>query len=55
MRMNPVLENEMKRNTRSMRISWIVFGVNLLLTIMSIAAYFGTVGRVGYLSSGQLR
>ena len=55
MRMNPVLENEMKRNTRSMRISWIVFGVNLLLTIMSIAAYFGTVGRVGYLSSGQYR
>ena len=55
MRMNPVLENEMKRNTRSIRSSWIVFGVNLLLTIMSIAAYFGTVGHVGYLSSGQYR
>ena len=35
MRMNPVLENEMKRNMRSMKSSWVVFGINLLLTIIS--------------------
>lgn len=55
MRMNPVLENEMKRNMRSMKSSWVVFGINLLLTIISVAAYFGTASPGGYLSSGQYR
>lgn len=55
MRMNPVLENEMKRNMRSMNSSWVVFGINLLLTIISVAAYFGTASPGGYLSSGQYR
>ncbi len=55
MRMNPVLENDMKRNMRSMKSSWVVFGINLLLTIISVAAYFGTASPGGYLSSGQYR
>lgn len=55
MKMNPVLENEMKRNMRTMRSSWVVFGVNLLLTVVAIATYFGTGGPKEYLSSGQYR
>ena len=55
MRMNPVLENDMKRNMRSMKSSWVVFGITLLLTIISVAAYFGTASPGGYLSSGQYR
>lgn len=55
MKMNPVLENEMKRNTRSMKSSWIIFGVNLMLTIAAVATYFGMGGNNDYLSSGQYR
>lgn len=55
MRMNPVLENEMKRNMRSMKSSWVIFGVNFLLTVVAMAAYFGAGGAKEYLASGQYR
>lgn len=55
MKMNPVLENEMKRNMRSMKSSWVIFGVNLLLTIVAVTAYFGAGGSKLYLASGQYR
>lgn len=55
MKMNPVLENEMKRNMRSMKSSWVIFGVNLLLTVVAVAAYFGAGGSKEYLASGQYR
>lgn len=53
MQMNPVLENEMKRNMRSMKSSWVVLGVNLVLTIVAVVTYFGTGGKENYLASGQ--
>ena len=34
MRLNPVFEKEMKRNSRSSRISWIIFVCNLLLAVV---------------------
>lgn len=53
MRLNPVLENEMKRNMRSMKGSWIVFGVNVFLTIVAVVTYFGTGGSKEFLTAGQ--
>lgn len=55
MRINPVLQNEMKRSMRSMKASWIIFAVNLLLTIVAVTTYFGIGGPRGYLTSGQFR
>lgn len=55
MKMNPVLENEMKRNMRSMKSSWVIFGVNLLLTVVAVAVYFEAGGPKEYLASGQYR
>ena len=55
MRINPVLENEMKRSMRSVKTSWIIFAVNLLLTIVAVTTYFGIGGPRGYLTSGQFR
>ncbi|NCB91520.1 MAG: hypothetical protein EOM40_02955 [Clostridia bacterium] len=55
MQMNPVLENEMKRNMRSMRSSWVIFAVNLLLTIVAVVTYFGIGGKEKYMTAGQYR
>ena len=55
MRLNPVLENEMKRNMRSMKGTWIIFGVNVLLTAVAIITYFGTGGSKEFLTAGQYR
>lgn len=55
MQMNPVLENEMKRNMRSMKGSWVIFGGNLVLMIVAVVSYFGTGGSREYLTSGQYR
>ena len=52
-RLNPVLENEMKRNMRSMKGTWIIFGVNVLLTAVAVITYFGTGGSKEYLTAGQ--
>lgn len=53
MRLNPVLENEMKRNMRSMKGSWIIFGTNFVLTMVAVITYFGTGGFKTYLTAGQ--
>lgn len=55
MKMNPVLENEMKRNMRSMKSSWVILGVNLLLTAVALATYFGTGNVRTYMAAGQYR
>lgn len=54
-RLNPVLENEMKRNMRSMKGTWIIFGVNVLLMAVAVITYFGTGGSKEYLTAGQYR
>ena len=49
MRLNPVFEKEMKRNSRSSRISWIIFVCNLLLAVVAFVCYFGESSQLGYL------
>lgn len=41
MNLNPVFEKEIKRHTRSIRISWIVFAANLLMGSVAVTAFFG--------------
>lgn len=36
MNLNPVFDKEIKRNCRSMKISWIVFGCNMVLGMIEI-------------------
>ncbi len=50
MRLNPVFEKEMKRNSRSGRISWIIFVCNLLLALVAFICYFGESSQLGYLA-----
>ena len=50
MRLNPVFEKEMKRNSRSSRISWIIFVCNLLLAVVAFVCYFGESSQLGYLA-----
>ena len=54
-KLNPVLENEMKRNMRSIKGSWVIFIVNVILTVVALLTYFGTVGQQDFLTSGQYR
>ena len=54
-KLNPVLENEMKRNMRSIKRSWVIFIVNVILTVVALLTYFGTVGQQDFLTSGQYR
>lgn len=49
-RLNPVFEKEMKRNSRSSRISWIIFVCNLLLAVVAFVCYFGESSQLGYLA-----
>ena len=55
MKLNPVLENEMKRNMRSIKGSCVIFIVNVILTVVALITYFGTVGQQDFLTSGQYR
>ena len=48
-KLNPVLENEMKRNMRSIKGSWVIFIVNVILTVVALLTYFGTVGQQDFL------
>ncbi len=50
MRLNPVFEKEMKRNSRTGRISWIIFVCNLLLALVAFVCYFGESSQLGYLA-----
>ena len=50
MRLNPVFEKEMKRNSRSSRISWIIFVCNLLLAVVAFVCYFRESPPLGYLA-----
>lgn len=54
-RMNPVLEKEMKRNMRSIKSSWVIFGVNMVLGIVGVLTFFGSGGKETYLTAGQYR
>ena len=40
----------MKRNSRSSRISWIIFVCNLLLAVVAFVCYFGESSQLGYLA-----
>ncbi|MDY2937153.1 MAG: ABC transporter permease [Fusicatenibacter sp.] len=50
MNINPVFEKELKRNSRSIKISWIIFGCNLILSMIAFACFFGESRIVGYLT-----
>ena len=50
MNWNPVFEKEVKRNTRSIRISWIVFGCNLMLGAIALVCFFGESSIYGYMT-----
>ncbi|MCI5648181.1 MAG: ABC transporter permease [Fusicatenibacter sp.] len=50
MNVNPVFEKEIKRNSRSIKISWIIFGCNLVLGVIAFACFFGESRIVGYLT-----
>lgn len=36
-----------------MKSSWVILGVNLVLTIVAVVTYFGTGGKENYLATGQ--
>lgn len=50
---NPVFEKEIKRNSRSARISWIVFGCNLVLGCIAIVSFFGKSQISGFMRAGD--
>ena len=53
MRKNPVFDIELKRNSRSMKCSLLVFIVNLLLLVVAIGSCFGIGGNEMYLNITQ--
>ena len=55
MKINPVLENEIKRNMRSIKGSWMILGGNLLLSAVAVVTYFGMGGNREYMTAGQYR
>lgn len=55
MRLNPVFQSEVRRNSRSMRISWIIFWGNLLLAVIAAVGFFGAGSVRGYVSAGMYR
>lgn len=55
MRVNPVLNIEMKRHARTLKCCWIFFGVNLLLGLIFLVSYFSIVGEESYLTLGDYR
>ena len=54
MNRNPVFEKEIKRNTRSIRISLIVFGCNLLLGGIALICFFWRKQCAGIYDVAQL-
>lgn len=55
MKINPVLDNEIRRNMRSMKVSWMIFGGNLLLALVAVVTCFGTTAGRDYMSADQYR
>lgn len=53
MKKNPVFDIELKRNSRSMKCSLLVFIVNLLLLVVAIGSCFGIGGNEMYLNITQ--
>ncbi|HIR92398.1 MAG TPA: ABC transporter permease subunit [Candidatus Egerieimonas intestinavium] len=53
MKLNPVFQSEVRRNSRSMRISWIIFGGNLMLAVIVAVSFLGAGSMQGYVSAGQ--
>lgn len=53
MKLNPVFQSEVRRNSRSIRISWIIFGGNLLLAGIVAVSFLGAGSIQGYISAGQ--
>ena len=55
MNLNPVFDKEIKRNCRSMKISWIVFGCNLVLGTIAVISFFGEGVIHGYMQTDRYR
>lgn len=53
MNLNPVFDKEIKRNSRSMRVSWVVFGCNLLLSGIAILFFFGKGSVQGFMRASD--
>lgn len=49
MKINPVFEVEIKKNTRTVRISWIITVCNLLLGAIALICFFGESSVDGYM------
>lgn len=49
MKINPVFELEIKKNTRSVRISWIITVCNFLLGAIAMICFFGESSVTGYM------
>lgn len=55
MNLNPVFDKEIKRNCRSMKISWIVFGCNMVLGMIAVISFLGEGVIHGYMQAGRYR
>lgn len=55
MKINPVLENEIKRNMRSAKSSWVILMGNLILLMVVVVMYLGTGIEKQYMMAGQYR
>lgn len=53
MNRNPVFEMEIKKNTRSVRISWIISVCNLLFGAIALICFFGESSIRGYMTPGS--
>lgn len=53
MNRNPVFEMEIKKNTRSVRISWIISICNVLLGTIALICFFGESSIKGYMTPGS--
>ena len=48
MKLNPVFKNEVKLGSRTMKSSWLVFGYNLILIIVSMSVLYGMIEPAHY-------
>lgn len=53
MNVNPVFEKEIKRHTRSIKISWIVCASNLVLGMIALTCFFGESSALGYMRASS--
>ncbi|WP_230397541.1 ABC transporter permease [Novisyntrophococcus fermenticellae] len=53
MNTNPVFEKDIKRHTRSIKISWIICGCNIVLATIAITSFFGEGAAPGVMRAGS--